>query len=162
MPQLGVMAWLAIASLAGTAAETGYQVANAPGGPDTKAIDAQQQAQANQQALQKKEAIVASQGQGQAQVGGSLTDTGFNEFISQLAGYPGYYGSSAAGQNGPGTQTTASQQTQNQQGGSPDVMSALKTLGVNQQPGQGQISGGNWPSTPTVPQQWFELSNPVA
>lgn len=113
-----------------------------------------QQAQANQAALAKQQAITATQGQAQAQTGGSLTDTGFQDFAAQLAGYPG------AGNTG--TQSTAqqvntSQQTQNAQTGGQDITSLLKQL----QGGQGgNISGGSGSGQPPSPQQGFQLANP--
>jgi len=133
-----------------------------------KALLQQQQAQANQANLTKQEAVLGSQGQAQAQTGGSLTDPGTTALTDLLAGYPGYQSgtsgtgttpAAAAGGSGAPGSTGAG-------GSSPDITAILAALrngsgepagGV----GSGSLSGGNWQPQAAQPQQWNELSNPV-
>lgn len=153
MPAITPALWIAIASLAATGATTGYEIASAPkSGVDENALKAQQQAQANQQKLQNEQRITASQGQAQAQTGGSLTDTGFQDFAAQLAGLPGYGGTAAAAK----TATTAGVNNTGQP--QVDMQSILAQLG---QGGGGNITGGSGTQQTAAPQQFFELSSPV-
>lgn len=157
MPGLGLAAWAAIASLAATGATVGDEVYNSVNQPNTAALEKQQQqAQANQEALQKQQAIVAQQGNAQAQTGGALTDAGFQNFVDQLAGYPG-----GGGTTNPGTISTASQQTPGSapQGQQPDLQALLKQLVAGN---SSDISGGSTGNQPPPSQGFFELSSPVA
>src|SRR5512146_2640135 len=88
-----IVALLPYITAAATAATVGTDiysmVKGSGGGVNEQALKAQQQQQANQQALQKEQAIAATQGQAQAQTGGNLAGDSFQSFVNQLAGFPG-------------------------------------------------------------------------
>ena len=65
-------------------------------------IKQQQQAAANQANLSKQEAVLGAQGQSQAQIGGSLTDSGTAALTDLLAGYPGYQAGTSTGTTSTG------------------------------------------------------------
>jgi hypothetical protein len=137
-----------------------------------QALLKQQQAQANQANLTKQEAVLGAQGQSQEQTGGSLTDSGTAALTDLLAGYPGY-------QSGSGTSTGTGVGSSGVSGanagapgsaGSPDIASILAALrnggggsglGLSGPGAPGNLSGGNWQSQPAVPQNQFELANPL-
>lgn len=137
MPALPIIA--AIAAIAGTGYSVGSSIYNSmqgSGGPSQQQVADQikqeQQQQADQQALQRKQAVLGQYGNAQAQVGGSLTDQGFQEFVNQLAGYPGYYSSSTSS-NTPTSSTGLSASNTGSTNPS-DILNQLSTLS--------SISGG--------------------
>ena len=136
---VGLLALIPALIKAGTTAY-GAVESNNQRGDAAAQLKQQQQSQANQQSLQRQQAINAQRGNAQAQTGGSLTDAGTQSFLDQLAGFPGFSGST--------TQTTA--------GGQPDISSILATLTG----GQGSISGGSTVQ-PQTQQGQFGLSAPV-
>jgi hypothetical protein len=171
MPALlaALPAWLIPALTATGAAATigtsAYELSQGSGAPSSsanqQALQAQQQQQANQAALQKQQATNAVTGEAQAQTGGALSDQGFQSFVDQLAGYPGYSPSgtnSAPGSATPGAVQNAQTATP---GGQPNIASILKTLGIGGGSNGGNISGGNWPADREGLQQFFQLSGPV-
>jgi len=160
---VGIIPWLTAAAAGGSLAATGYELSQGGGSSsqsNQQALQAQQQQQANQEALQKQQAVTAATGQGQAQVGGALTDQGFQSFVDQLAGYPGFSSSAPT----PGASADVASRTSSpgipaSPSGQPDIKSILAMLTNNGAPQN--ISGGNWPADRQNPEQFFQLSGPV-
>lgn len=99
-----------------SAAGTGYEMATSGNAEDAqkKALAAQQQASAQAEATQRKEAFTAANPNAQAATGGSLTGQAGQSFADVLAGLPNYYspnsgagGASAGGASAGGTPTGA-------------------------------------------------------
>lgn len=131
-----------------------------------QALLQQQQSQAKQADLTKREAVLGAQGQAQQQTGGSLTDPGTTSFTDLLAGYPGYQGGGVSGGATPAIATTGIPGAPSSGGGAtPNIADILATLrnggeSGSEGSGAGNISGGNWQVQPSTPQQWQELANP--
>lgn len=153
--------WLTAAAAAATIGGTAYSVVNSEENSSNNSQQLAQQEkqiqqqQANQQNLQKQEAVLGTQGQAQAQTGGSLTDSGFQSFVDQLSGYPG----SGGGSTQPQAASTAAQTPQFSSGAQaqPDISKILAALTG----GGDQISGGSNGQQPPAPQSFFELANPI-
>jgi hypothetical protein len=110
MPAIGLAGWAAIAALAGTGATLGNSIYNKVTDNSAATLRSEQQATANQKALTEKEAVLGQQGNTQAATGGSLTDSGFQDYAAQLAGYPGYKDTSVL-TTGTGTGTSGTSST---------------------------------------------------
>jgi len=90
MPGVAPAIIAAVIGAAATATVGGLELSGV-GGPSGQiaAMDAQKLQQAQQDALQKKEAAVTASGQTQAQTGGNLTGAAFDEMVSNLINSPG-------------------------------------------------------------------------
>lgn len=132
----------------------------------------QQQQQAVQADLTKREAVLGASGQEQQQTGGSLTDSGTAALTDLLAGYPGYQsGSGTSTGTGVGPSGVSGSSTGAPSSASaPDITSILAALrnnggggglGLSGPGAPGNLSGGNWQSQPAAPQSQFELANPL-
>lgn len=149
MPDLGITEILSIASLIAGGVGTGLSVyeQNKTRDAQAQAQKSAQQAQQNQQLLQKREALLAAGPNAQAQTGGSLTGQAGQSFIDQLAGYAGTTGSGSRGTSATSaiSGTNAPQAAQQ-----PNFQDILAMLSRQQQQSQSPFSGG-WNSSP--PQQ---------
>jgi hypothetical protein len=165
MPVIGIP-WAiaaAIGALAGGGATVGEDIYSNLNKPNTAAQEQQaQQAQANQAALTKQEAVLGQQGNAQAQTGGSLTAPGTENFVSQLAGYPGYSSSTPSPSGGsPGASSPSGTAPG---AGTPQIAALLQQLqGSGGSAGQNISGGGGQPSGQQAPETgFFELSrNPL-
>jgi hypothetical protein len=142
-----------------------------------QALLKQQQQQAVQADLTKREAVLGAQGQAQQQTGGSLTDQGTAALTDLLAGYPGYQAGTSGTGGGTGTSTgqgvgqsgIPGQSGAGSPSGPPDIAAILAALrnqggaspfGGPGGPSPSSLSGGNWSTPSPTPSTRFELANP--